>query len=115
SGAWRDHDALGRERGHAVGVHGVVAHDPQLGAQLAQVLHEVVGERIVVVDDEDHARAPAAAIRKARIRPRALEHVSSHSVFGSESATMPAPTWIDARLPWHTIVRIVMQESRLPE
>jgi hypothetical protein len=54
-------------------------------------------------------------MRRARIIPRAFEHVSSHSVFGSESATMPAPTWIEARRPWHTTVRMVMQESRLPE
>ena len=46
--------------------------------------------------------------------PRAFEPVSSHSVLGSESATMPAPTWIEARRPWHTTVRMVMQESRLP-
>ena len=56
-----------------------------------------------------------AAMRRASTRPRALEHVSCHSVLGSESATMPAPTWIDARRPWQTIVRIVMHESRLPE
>ena len=47
--------------------------------------------------------------------PRDLEQVSSHSVLGSESATMPAPTWIEARPPWQTTVRMVMQESRLPE
>src|SRR3712207_8547327 len=32
---------------------GVVAHDVELRPQLAQVLDEVVGERVVVVDDED--------------------------------------------------------------
>src|SRR5919204_5559341 len=115
AGTGRDDDALGRERRHALRVDGVVAHHAQLGAELTQVLHEVVGERVVVVDDEDHARGPAVAMRRARMRPRALEQVSSHSVFGSESATMPAPTWIDARVPWQTIVRIVMHESRLPE
>ena len=31
----------------------VVAHDVQLRAQLAEELDEVVGERVVVVDDED--------------------------------------------------------------
>src|SRR5919204_1014404 len=113
--ARRDHDPLGRQRRHAIGVHRVVTYHAQLGPQLAEILHEVVGERVVVVDDEDHARDPAAAMRRARIRPRAFEHVSSHSVLGSESATMPAPTWIDARVPWQTIVRIVMHESRLPE
>src|SRR5688572_11944753 len=114
-GAGRDHDALGLQRRDAVDVEGVVADDVRLRAQLAEVLDEVVGERVVVVDDENHPSGPAAAMRRARIIPRAFEHVSSHSVLGSESATMPAPTWIEARLPWQTIVRIVMQESRFPE
>ena len=36
----------------------VVAHDLELGAELAQVLDEVVGEAVVVVDDEDpHGQA----------------------------------------------------------
>ena len=47
--------------------------------------------------------------------PRAFEPVSSHSVLGSESATMPAPTWMEARPPWQTTVRMVMHESRVPE
>src|SRR5438876_945538 len=92
----------------------VVPHDLELGAELAEVLDEVVGERVVIVDDEDHPPTPAA-MRSASSIPCPLEHVSSHSVFGSESATMPAPTWTDARGPWQTIVRIVMHESRLPE
>ena len=36
---------------------GVVAHHVGLGPQLAQVLHEVVGERVVVVEDEDAHQA----------------------------------------------------------
>jgi hypothetical protein len=47
--------------------------------------------------------------------PRDFEQVSSHSVLGSESATIPAPTWMEARRPSHTTVRMVMQESMLPE
>src|SRR6185437_707925 len=34
---------------------GVVPTDGRLGPQLAEILHEVVGERVVVVDDEEHA------------------------------------------------------------
>ena len=34
----------------------VVAHDGHLGAHFAQVLHQVVGKRIVVVDDQHHAQ-----------------------------------------------------------
>ncbi|WDT81612.1 MAG: hypothetical protein MPW14_07775 [Candidatus Manganitrophus sp.] len=44
-----------RRQGLDVGQrHGVVALHPHLGAQLAQVLHQVVGEGIVVVDHEKH-------------------------------------------------------------
>ena len=33
----------------------VVTHDVHVGAELAEVLHEVVRERVVVVDDANHA------------------------------------------------------------
>src|SRR5262249_28098467 len=108
-------DALRRHRGDRIHVHLVVAHDLQLRPQLTEVLDEVVRERVVVVDDDDHGRMVAAAMRRARTRPRALEQVSSHSVLGSESATMPAPTCTDATPSRQTIVRMVMQESRFPE
>ena len=42
-------------------VGAVVAHDLELAAQLAQVLDEVVGERVVVVDDEHAPRGRAHA------------------------------------------------------
>ncbi len=41
----------------------VVAHDLGLGAQLAQVLDEVVGERVVVVDDEDAPHAHSRCLQ----------------------------------------------------
>ena len=43
----------------------VVAHHVHLGPQLTQVLHEVVGEGVVVVDDEDlgHAQSPCSQAR----------------------------------------------------
>ena len=52
-GPGRDDDAVGRALEQLVDGRDVVAHDLDLGAQLAQVLDEVVGERVVVVDDED--------------------------------------------------------------
>src|SRR5712692_3926162 len=146
-----DDDALGLESLHLVERDLVVARHVHAGAQLAHVLDEVVGERVVVVQHENHdlpdpggsagcRSSPGPPhqllqshrtspwpgvvsclpplcwdIRRARIMPRALEQVSSHSVFGSESATMPAPTWMEARPPWQTTVRMVMQESRVPE
>ena len=55
-------------------------HD-RLGAQLTQVLDEVVGERVVVVDDEDlHAQSAClAASSIARTTPRAFARDSSYS------------------------------------
>ena len=41
----------------------------------------------------------------------ALASVSRHSAAGSESATMPAPAWTQARPPRITQVRIAMAVS----
>src|SRR6267142_156574 len=46
----RDHNAIGPGVHHVFERDGVVPHHLHHGAQLAQVLHEVVGEGIVVVD-----------------------------------------------------------------
>jgi 2,4-dienoyl-CoA reductase-like NADH-dependent reductase (Old Yellow Enzyme family) len=51
--AGRDHGAVVGAFDQAVGVGLVVAEDLDVGAELAQVLDEVVGERVVVVHDED--------------------------------------------------------------
>ena len=78
----------------------VVARDCNLGAQCPQQLHQVVGKRIVVVDDEhvSHGSQPpdgpansSWASSTARSRAAALLWVSAYSRAGSESATMPAP------------------------
>src|SRR5665811_1652856 len=94
--------------------HAVVALHGDLGAELAQVLHQVVGERVVVVDHEDpgrrddrlargwvevdghgHCENSSWASSMARRSAAALFCVSSYSRAGSLSATMPAPacTW----------------------
>ena len=44
----------------------VVAVDFDLRAKLAQALDEVVGEGIVVVDDQDHVPFPLVAVRKTQ-------------------------------------------------
>ena len=72
----------------------VGAHD-HFGTQDAQGLHHVVGERVVVVDQQDPAHRPPAALSRApRIAPL-LERTSSHSVLGTLSATIPAPAWYE--------------------
>ena len=65
--------------------------------QLAQVLDQVVGERVVVVDHEQHqcslrsADVARRAISTALSTARALLTHSSYSAAGTLSATMPAP------------------------
>src|SRR3954468_3248043 len=54
---------------------------------------------------------PASA--SASNTARALASVSRHSAAGSESATMPAPAWIQARPSLMTHVRIAIAVSRL--
>src|SRR5688572_6916061 len=41
--------------------HAIVAEHAQLMSHLTEILHEVVGKRIVVVDDEDHSSNPLCA------------------------------------------------------
>ena len=76
----------GRERERVLDAHRVVADHLHLRPQLAEVLVEVEGERVVVVDEEDHARPPATRerleeglrlrlrlallVRRGRSRPR---------------------------------------------
>ena len=102
----------GRMLGDLVGRHLVVAPDDRRRAQLAEVLGQVEGERIVVVDQQNHS--PASAIASACSIARALSRVSSYSAAGFESATIPAPAWMCARPFLIVMVRIAMQKSRLP-
>src|SRR5262249_46857652 len=94
-----------------VRVDGVVAPDVHLRPELGEEVHEVVGEAVVVVDDEDH---PASASSIARSSAASLLRHSSCSAAGSESATMPAPACRWAMPSVSTIVRIVMHVSRSP-
>src|SRR5687768_10620265 len=55
--AWREHDMRRRERLDLRYVELVVAHYAHVGAELPEVLHQVEGERIVVVDHQDHGPA----------------------------------------------------------
>ena len=68
--AGRDDHAVGLALEQLVDRRGVVAHDVELGAELAQVLDEVVGERVVVVDRRGRAFTPSPPARTpARSRP----------------------------------------------
>ena len=110
AGAGRDDEVRRPRGGDLVERHVVVALDRDLGAELAQVLHEVVGERVVVVDHE-HARrgddglaragsrstgvvigrTPRGPARRRAAAPPPCSASLRTRVAGSESATMPAP------------------------
>ena len=52
--AGREHDPFRVHRLHLGGRHLVIAAHLDLRTQFAQILHQVVGERIVIVEDENH-------------------------------------------------------------
>src|SRR5262249_41615923 len=85
----------------------VVAHGVDLGAQLAQVLDEVVRERVVVVEDQaPHGQSAwSQASSMARIAAVDFATDSSYSYAGWASATVPPPAWMCATPSLTTTVR----------
>ena len=55
----RDHDFLGAHRFDFVDCDLIVAANFDLSPQLSQVLDQVVGERIVIVEDENQVATPS--------------------------------------------------------
>src|SRR5580765_41139 len=84
-----------------------------LRAELAQVVREVVRERVVVVDQENHACSASARSIAASSAASLFRH-SWCSSAGSESATIPPPACSRASPSPRTIVRIAMQVSSAP-
>ena len=56
AGAGGDTNFFGSQCTDFRDVHGIVADDFHIGTKLAKVLDEVVGEGVVVIDDEKHGR-----------------------------------------------------------
>ena len=54
AGARRDHDGAGAQRKHLGHGHGVVAPHLDVGPQLAQIMVQVVGEAVVVIEQKQH-------------------------------------------------------------
>jgi hypothetical protein len=54
AGAWRNADAFWRESRDFIERDLVIAFHGRFGAEFAKVLDEVVGETVVVIDDEEH-------------------------------------------------------------
>src|ERR1700758_3602912 len=60
--ARRNHDALRAERLYFRDADLVVAAHLDLRPQLAQILHQVVGKRVVIVENEDHGTKPLTRV-----------------------------------------------------
>ena len=114
AGTGRDDQALRLQRDRLGDGNLVVAHHMHLGAQFPEGLHDVVRERVVVVDEQMHDYRPSSAMRTARVSARILSSDSWYSRAGSESATMPAPACTLIFLPRISRVLMVMHMSMSP-
>jgi hypothetical protein len=56
--SWRDHDVIGMHRSDLVERDFVIAPDDRRCAKLAEILGEVEGERVVVIEEQQQVRAP---------------------------------------------------------
>src|SRR6266487_6705458 len=116
TGPGRNDDAFRSHRGDVRRRDLVVAKHPDVRAQFAQILHQIPGEGIVIVDHQDHVRPsiPLEAISAARSTARALARVSCNSLSGTESATIPAPACTCIWPSFTTAVRIAIARSISP-
>ena len=74
SGTGRDQGPADAQGSHLVKLEGVIAPHDGLGPQLAEVLHQVVHERVVIVDDQDPGRHVGNASGAASLAPGHLQH-----------------------------------------
>src|SRR5256712_426135 len=116
--ARRNHDLLRPAAGNLFHGDLVVAVHLHLASQFAQILRQVVGKRVVVVEQQDHRDFPRGAmpcaVSHAAISAHALFTHSWYSAAGEETATIPPPACTYATLFLITMVRRAMQESRFP-
>ena len=85
-------ECVPRERG--LHRNGIVAVYVDLRAEDEKCLHQVVGEGVVVVDQQDagpSAHMPSAAMSSARRSTALFARTSSYSARGELSATIPPP------------------------
>src|SRR6185503_1826527 len=94
AGSGRDAQVRRLDRLGLLDADAIVAVHPHVGAEHEECLHQVVGEGVVVVDQEKlRAHSPALAISSARRIAALFAITSSCSRSGWLSATNPAPAW----------------------
>ena len=88
------HRCEGCERLRGGDVDRVVAKHAHLRAEHEERLHQVVGEGVVVVDQQQpRLHIPSSASSSARRSAALFASTSSCSASGTLSATMPPPAW----------------------
>ncbi len=98
AGARRDTEMRRLQRARLLDSDRVVAMHEHVCAEHQERLHQVVGEAVVVVDQQQargrvcHHR-PSRAMSSARRNTSLLANTSRYSFCGTLSATMPAPAW----------------------
>ena len=60
----RQQHRVGCQRDRVVDRELIVAHDDRIGAELPEVLHQVVDEAVVAVDDEDTSHHPSMGLMR---------------------------------------------------
>src|ERR1017187_245452 len=121
AGPGRQHDGRRLGGDDIAGAASVVAHDRGVRTELSEVLHEVEGERVVVVDHHDAAAQPACE-RAHRLLTRAIASTAAASLLsisrasssGVESATIPAAACRYARPSTTTTLRRAIAVSSTP-
>src|SRR5438876_10633541 len=112
--AGRNANAFRNQLSNASWTDLIVAFHQNYGAELAENLREIVGERIVIIDQEEFQHVTSFARAIAARTAIALRSVSSRSRNGSESATIPAPACTNALPFFKTTQRSAMQLSQFP-
>ena len=54
AGAGGQHDSLGLQRHRGLHIQGIIAAHDNIRPQFAQIMHEVVGKAVVVIDEKQH-------------------------------------------------------------
>ena len=92
----------------------IVSHNTHIRFDGCRLLIEIIGKRVVVIDQEYHYPSTSEALSSALMTARALFALSMYSLCGTESATMPPPACTVTIPFFFAAMRMAMQVSMLP-
>ena len=97
AGAGRQHDGVGVGGDHGAARHLVVAMHLDLRPQLTEIVHQVEGEAVVIVDQADHRKIPCFPAPKPRV-PAGLRFTAiGCGPLGPRRPAPPAPRSVKHR------------------